>query len=74
MPKKASKYDFLLDRLEQHVTSQPDKTAATFLSPGPQGGKVQKQYTYSEIHQESTRIAQYLLSQGLKAGEWYVIA
>lgn len=61
--------DFLLDRLSRNAKEQPDKKVFSFIGPGIDGGTIRKVYTYNEIAIESSRLAQHLLSSGLKPGE-----
>jgi len=61
--------DFLLDRLSRHAKEQPDKKVFSFIGPGIDGGRIQKDYTYNEIAIETSRLAQHLLMSGLKPGD-----
>ena len=61
--------DFLLDRLSQHATQQPDKKLFSFIGPGLDGGRIQKSYSYAELAKETTEVAQRLLAAGLKKGD-----
>ena len=65
----ASSPGLFLDRLAQNATSFPNKTAVTFLSSGPNGGKVEHALTYSELSKETTALASRLLGSGLSKGD-----
>jgi acyl-CoA synthetase (AMP-forming)/AMP-acid ligase II len=59
----------LLDRLAQRATQQPSKKLFSFLGPGLDGGRLQKSYTYEELAQSTSALAQRLLESGLKRGD-----
>ena len=61
-----------LDRLAQNASSHPSKIAITFLSSGPDGGKVEQKLTYSELAQETSALASRCWKVGflLEIGEW----
>jgi acyl-CoA synthetase (AMP-forming)/AMP-acid ligase II len=61
--------DLLLERLAQHVIKQPTKNIFSFLSPGPNGGKIQRQLTYQDLDRDTSELAQRLLEAGLVKGE-----
>jgi acyl-CoA synthetase (AMP-forming)/AMP-acid ligase II len=66
-----SPYDPLLKRISEHAQNAPDKVAATFLLPGPCGGKVQRKLTYRELEDATDTLAERLVTaEGLQAGEW----
>lgn len=65
--------DLLLERLSQNARTYATKKAVTFLAPGPQGGKVEREMTYEQIEVETTALAGRLLDKGLKQGDRYVI-
>jgi acyl-CoA synthetase (AMP-forming)/AMP-acid ligase II len=65
-------WDLLLDRLEENASKYPNKTAVGFISPGPQGGSLQKKLTYQELAQETSNIAAFLLESGIQKGDRYV--
>jgi acyl-CoA synthetase (AMP-forming)/AMP-acid ligase II len=69
----ASSPDLLLDRLAQNASRSPNKTAVTFLSSGPNGGKVERTLTYSELAKETTSLASRLLESGLSKGDRAVL-
>ena len=60
-----------LDRLTLVVSQNPNKVAATFLGPGPHGGKLQRQVTYQQIEDETTRLANQMHSSGIAKGDRY---
>ena len=59
----------LLDRLAQNASSHPSKTAISFLSSGPDGGKVEQTLTYSELVKETSALANRLMESGLTVGD-----
>ena len=61
--------DFLLDRLAHHALAKPNKIVFSFLSPGLDGGKVQKRFTYYELAQATGHVAEQLVQRGLKRGD-----
>ena len=65
----ATPNDFVLDRLEQHARAQPNKIVFSFLSPGFDGGKVQKSFTYYELSETTANVAEELVARGLKRGD-----
>jgi acyl-CoA synthetase (AMP-forming)/AMP-acid ligase II len=54
--------DFLLDRLAQNVAKDPSKRAIAWITPGPCGGKLERDLTYQALAQETRRVAQQLLA------------
>jgi acyl-CoA synthetase (AMP-forming)/AMP-acid ligase II/acyl carrier protein len=54
----------LLDQLEENAAKHPNKTVFSFLSPGLNGGRISASLTYAELQQQTTDLAQRLLSQG----------
>jgi acyl-CoA synthetase (AMP-forming)/AMP-acid ligase II len=69
----ASSPDLFLDRMAQNAANSPNKTAVTFLSSGPNGGKVELTLTYSELAKETTSLASRLLESGLSKGDRAVL-
>jgi acyl-CoA synthetase (AMP-forming)/AMP-acid ligase II len=66
--------DTLLKRLALHAEQTPSKVAFTFLTSGPNGGKVQQHYTYQELDERTTALARRLLdSSGIAAGDCVVL-
>jgi acyl-CoA synthetase (AMP-forming)/AMP-acid ligase II len=65
--------DLLLDRLSSNALKFPNKPAASFVSPGPNGGKLDKQLTYQQIEQTTTHLASRLLEHGLAKGDLAVL-
>jgi acyl-CoA synthetase (AMP-forming)/AMP-acid ligase II len=65
--------DLLLDRLEQNASKFGTKTAITYLASGPNGGKVEKQLTYSELVQQTNDLAVRLVEAGLSCGDRAVL-
>jgi acyl-CoA synthetase (AMP-forming)/AMP-acid ligase II len=62
----------LLDRLALHSRQTPNKLAATFLGPGPDGGAVQRQLTYGELDSVTSRLAERLTArEGMNPGDRY---
>jgi acyl-CoA synthetase (AMP-forming)/AMP-acid ligase II len=61
--------DLLLERLAKNVAKAPKKTLLSFISPGLNGGKIQKSFTYEELEQETSDLAQRLLESGLAKGD-----
>ena len=61
--------DFLLDRLAHHAREQPNKIVFSFLSPGLDGGKVQKTFTYNELSQTTSHVTEQLVQRGLMRGD-----
>ena len=61
-------WDLLLDRLAENASRNPSKTAIAFLSPGPDGGKLEKKLSYGALAQETTGLANLLLNKGLAKG------
>ena len=68
-PSAKDESDFLLDRLAANAAKTPNKMAVGFITPGPQGGNLQKKMTYKELEEETTRIACFLLEKGVKKGD-----
>jgi len=62
-------YPMFLSRLEQNVLKYSSKTAVGFLSPGADGGNLQKSMTYKELSAETSKIASFLIEKGLKKGD-----
>lgn len=62
-------YDFLLERVEANAAKTPNKMAVGFIAAGPEGGNLQKKLTYKELSDETSRIACFLLENGVKAGD-----
>jgi acyl-CoA synthetase (AMP-forming)/AMP-acid ligase II len=65
--------DLLLDRIEQNAAKCPTKTAVTFLTSGPDGGKVEKSLTYQELATKLQVVASRLLSEGIQPGDRAVL-
>jgi len=63
-----SNHDTILSRLSSNCAKYPRKTASTFLLPGPNGGKVQRAVTYTQLSEETTRLAKVLLEAGIPEG------
>ena len=61
--------DLLLDRLSQNAKTYASKKAVTFLAPGKNGGKVEREMTYEQFEAETTALAGRLLEKGLKQGD-----
>ena len=61
--------DLLLDRLSQNVDKEPKKILFSYISSGPNGGKIEKTFTYQELNQESSDLGQRLLEAGLAKGD-----
>lgn len=61
--------DLLLDRLSKNATTYSSKKAIHFLSPGKNGGKVERELTYDQVQAETTAMASLLLDKGLKQGD-----
>lgn len=68
----ATACELLLDRLEANVRQYSAKTALGFLLPGPNGGKLQKTFTYEQLSRETSRVASFLLESGIQPGDRYV--
>ena len=66
-------YPLLLDRLEQNARKYSDKTVITYLASAPNGGKVEKQLTYSDLAQQTDDLANRLLECGLSNGDRAVL-
>lgn len=66
---KNTKWDFLLDRLDEHTAKTPDKIAVAFLTPGDNGGKLQTQFTYQELQEVTNQLSKHLIMKGLKPGD-----
>lgn len=62
-------YELLLDRLKGHVGGQPDKKLFSFIGSGLDGGRIQKAYTYAQLADETTALAQRILAAGLSPGD-----
>jgi non-ribosomal peptide synthetase component E (peptide arylation enzyme) len=64
-------WDFLLNRLAENAAKHPSKVAMAFVTPGPNGGKLSKQntFTYSALEQETTELATRLLESGMVEGD-----
>ena len=61
--------DLVLDRLAQNVSKYSSKKLFSFLGSGPDGGKVQKSFTYESFSSETSKLAQRLHESGLKRGD-----
>jgi acyl-coenzyme A synthetase/AMP-(fatty) acid ligase len=61
--------DLLLDRLSQNASKYSSKKAIHFLSPGKNGGKVEREMTYEQVESETTALACMLLEKGIKKGD-----
>lgn len=59
-------YEMLLDRLAANTARQPDKTAIGFLR---KDGEPQL-LTYDQLSLRMKKLAAFLLSKGLKRGDW----
>jgi hypothetical protein len=59
-------WDFLLHRLAANAALHPSKVAMAFVTPGPNGGKLSTQntFTYSQMEQETSELAARLLASG----------
>ena len=62
-------HDLLLERLAKNVAETPKKTLLSYISPGLNGGKIQKSLTYEEVEKETSDLAQRLLESGLTKGD-----
>jgi acyl-coenzyme A synthetase/AMP-(fatty) acid ligase len=61
--------DLLLDRLGKNASTFATKRAVAFLSPGKDGGKLEREITYAQVEAETTALACLLLEKGLKQGD-----
>eukprot|EP00980_Cylindrotheca_fusiformis_P003161 scaffold721_cov131-Cylindrotheca_fusiformis.AAC.51 len=61
--------ELVLDRLNKNVEKNGSKTLFTFLSPGLDGGSLQKSYTYAAFALETSNLAQRLLESGMNQGD-----
>ena len=61
--------ELLLDRFSTNVKKNPSKKIFSFIVPGLDGGRIQKSYTYNELAEETSLLAQRLLEAGLKRGD-----
>lgn len=59
----------MLERLAEHAKATPTKKALTYLGSGPDGGVVDKEYTYQDVVKETDQLALYFLQKGLKKGD-----
>jgi acyl-coenzyme A synthetase/AMP-(fatty) acid ligase len=66
---KSQQWDFLLNRLAENAAQHPSKVAVAFLTPGPNGGKLSKQFTYQQLEQETSELATRLLESGMVQGD-----
>jgi len=73
MTKNESAPSDLLCRISYNAKQMPDKIALTFLTSGSNGGKQQKQMSFSEVVSETDNIASLILEKGLKAGDRAVL-
>ena len=64
-------HDLLLKRLASNVSKQPNKLLFTYVSPGTNGGKIQRELTYEQVANETSKLAQMLLDVGLAKGDRY---
>jgi acyl-coenzyme A synthetase/AMP-(fatty) acid ligase len=64
-------WDFLLNRLAANAAKHPAKVAMAFVTPGPNGGKLSKQntFTYLQLEQETSGLAARLLESGMVQGD-----
>jgi acyl-coenzyme A synthetase/AMP-(fatty) acid ligase len=64
-------WDFLLNRLAENAAKHPSKVAMAFVTPGPSGGKLSKQntFTYQQLEQETSGLATRLLESGMVKGD-----
>jgi len=62
-------WDLLLDRLAKNAMSNGSKIAIAFVTPGPDGGKLSLQLSYSEVEAQTTELAMRLRNSGLKKGD-----
>ena len=61
--------ELLLDRFSTNVKKKPSKKIFSFIVPGLDGGRIKKSYTYNELAEETSLLAQRLLEAGLKRGD-----
>jgi acyl-coenzyme A synthetase/AMP-(fatty) acid ligase len=61
--------ELLLKRLDYNVTKHASKKLLSFISPGPNGGKLQRQLTYADVGHETSQMAQRLLEVGISKGD-----
>ena len=61
--------DLLLDRLGKNASAYSNKKAVTFLGPGKDGGKIDREMTYAQVEAETSALARLLLEKGLKQGD-----
>jgi acyl-coenzyme A synthetase/AMP-(fatty) acid ligase len=62
--------ELLLDRLSKHAAkAHSSKRAVAFLGPAKNGGKIDRELSYSEIESKTSELAQHLLEKGLKKGD-----
>jgi acyl-CoA synthetase (AMP-forming)/AMP-acid ligase II len=61
--------ELLLKRLDYNVTKHASKKLLSFISPGPNGGKLQRQLTYAEVGHETSQMAHRLLEAGISKGD-----
>ena len=61
--------DLLLARLSKNASQYPSKKVIHFLSPGKNGGQVDRDMTYEQVEAETSALAGYLLEKGLKKGD-----
>jgi acyl-CoA synthetase (AMP-forming)/AMP-acid ligase II len=69
MTSTSSSPDLVLERFSENCSKYAAKTLFSFLSPGLDGGRIQKSYTYAAFETESSDLAQRLLESGLKRGD-----
>lgn len=62
-------WDLLLDRLAKNAKNNGTKIAIAFVAPGPDGGKLSLQLSYSEVEAQTTELALRLRNSGLKKGD-----
>jgi acyl-coenzyme A synthetase/AMP-(fatty) acid ligase len=61
--------ELLLKRLDYNVTKHASKKLLSYISPGPNGGKLQRQLTYAEVGHETSQMAQQLREAGISKGD-----
>jgi len=67
------KPETLLKRLKYFAEQTPSKVAYTYLSSGPYGGKVERQYTYQELQDGTTALATRLLASDIVPGDRVIL-
>lgn len=60
-------WDLLLDRIQTNALQSPTKRAMAFL--GSDGNTIEQEFSYLQLEQETTNLAQTLLRSGLVKGD-----